>query len=277
MTAEDITIHMSEPRRTDARWSALPVADSHDLIRVQGARVNNLKDVSIELPKRRLTCSPVSPARARARWCSARSPAESQRMINEPTAPSCRASCRTLSAGPRSTSSMASRPRSSSTRSGWGTNPRSTVGTATDAKRCCASCSAGSGSRTSARPTRTRSTSPGHGERRPSPSNAGAKTKTEKATLHSPRRHVPTLRGQGLGHRLRPVRLYDDAKSLNEGAITIPGYSPWTAGTAGIFRGCGFFDLDKPIRGFTRSSGTTCSTRSRPGSRWTDQPDLRRR
>jgi excinuclease UvrABC ATPase subunit len=43
---------------TSARPSALHAdghPDSHDLIRVHGARVNNLKDVSVEIPKRRLT------------------------------------------------------------------------------------------------------------------------------------------------------------------------------------------------------------------------------
>ena len=62
---------------------------------------------------------------------------------------------------------------------------------------------------------------------------------------------MPALRGHGLGHRLRPVALYDDSKSLNEGALTIPGYS--MDGWYGrIFRGCGFFDPDKPIRKFTK-------------------------
>jgi hypothetical protein len=60
--------------RTDPQSPALHVADSHDLIRVQGARVNNLKDVSVEIPKRRLTVVTGVPARLRARWCSARSP-----------------------------------------------------------------------------------------------------------------------------------------------------------------------------------------------------------
>ena len=62
---------------------------------------------------------------------------------------------------------------------------------------------------------------------------------------------MPALRGPGLGHRLRPVPLYDDSKSLNEGALTIPGYS--MDGWYGrIFSGCGFFDPDKPIRKFTK-------------------------
>lgn len=66
---------MSTAKKTDMQPPAPHVGDSHDLIRVTGARVNNLKDVSIEIPKRRLRRrSPASPARARARWSSAPSP-----------------------------------------------------------------------------------------------------------------------------------------------------------------------------------------------------------
>jgi ABC-type lipoprotein export system ATPase subunit len=60
---------------TDTRSRALHVADRHDLIRVHGARVNNLKDVSVELPKRRLTVfTGVSGSGKSSLWRSARSP-----------------------------------------------------------------------------------------------------------------------------------------------------------------------------------------------------------
>ena len=59
---------------TETRSPASHVADGHDVIRVQGARVNNLKDVSVEIPKRRLTAFTGVSGSARARWCSARSP-----------------------------------------------------------------------------------------------------------------------------------------------------------------------------------------------------------
>jgi hypothetical protein len=65
---------MSMTTRKDTQSPALHVADSHGLIRVQGARVNNLKDVSVEIPKRRLTAFTGVSGSARARWCSARSP-----------------------------------------------------------------------------------------------------------------------------------------------------------------------------------------------------------
>jgi ABC-type phosphate transport system ATPase subunit len=65
---------MSMATRTDTQSPALHIADRHDLIRVHGARVNNLKDVSIEIPKRRLTVFTGVSGSARALWCSARSP-----------------------------------------------------------------------------------------------------------------------------------------------------------------------------------------------------------
>ena len=76
----------------------------------------------------------------------------------------------------------------------------------------------------------------------------------------------PRCEGMGSVTDFDLSALYDDSKSLNEGALTIPGYS--MDGWYGrIFRGCGFFDPDKPIRSSPSGSSTTCSTRSRPRSR----------
>ena len=74
---------MSTATRTDPRSAALHVADSHDLIRVQGARVNNLKDVSVELPKRRLTVFTGVSGSGKSSLVFDTIAAESQRMINE--------------------------------------------------------------------------------------------------------------------------------------------------------------------------------------------------
>ena len=79
-------------------------ADSHDLIRVHGARVNNLKDVSVEIPKRRLTVFTGVSGSGKSSLVFDTIAAESQRLITRPTALSCRASCR-RSRGPTSTSS----------------------------------------------------------------------------------------------------------------------------------------------------------------------------
>src|SRR5207244_12590194 len=68
---------------TDRRSPSLAVADSHDLIRVHGARVNNLKDVSVELPKRRLTVFTGVSGSGKSSLVFGTIAAESQRLINE--------------------------------------------------------------------------------------------------------------------------------------------------------------------------------------------------
>ena len=74
---------MSMATRTDPQSSALPAADSHDLIRVHGARVNNLKDVSVEIPKRRLTVFTGVSGSGKSSLVFGTIAAESQRLINE--------------------------------------------------------------------------------------------------------------------------------------------------------------------------------------------------
>ncbi|MDQ1607472.1 MAG: hypothetical protein QOE16_204, partial [Microbacteriaceae bacterium] len=69
--------------RTDTQSPALHVADIHDLIRVQGARVNNLKDLSVEIPKRRLTVFTGVSGSGKSSLVFGTIAAESQRMINE--------------------------------------------------------------------------------------------------------------------------------------------------------------------------------------------------
>ena len=81
-----------------------PYADSHDLIRVTGARVNNLRDVSVEIPKRRLTVFTGVSGSGKSSLVFGTIAAESQRMINETYSASCRASC-PRSRAPTSTSS----------------------------------------------------------------------------------------------------------------------------------------------------------------------------
>jgi excinuclease UvrABC ATPase subunit len=93
---------MSMATRTDPQSPALHVADSHDLIRVHGARVNNLKDVSVEIPKRRLTVFTGVSGSGKSSLVFGTIAAESQRMINETYSASYRASCRRWR-GPRST------------------------------------------------------------------------------------------------------------------------------------------------------------------------------
>src|SRR5487761_1379014 len=74
---------MSMATRTDTQSPALHVADIHDLIRVHGARVNNLKDVSVEIPKRRLTVFTGVSGSGKSSLVFDTIAAESQRLINE--------------------------------------------------------------------------------------------------------------------------------------------------------------------------------------------------
>ena len=71
----------------------MTIADSHDLIRVTGARENNLKDVNVELPKRRLTVFTGVSGSGKSSLVFDTIAAESQRLSTRPTARSCRASC----------------------------------------------------------------------------------------------------------------------------------------------------------------------------------------
>src|SRR6476619_7349507 len=123
---------MSTATRTDPQSAALHVADSHDLIRVQGARVNNLKDLHVEIPKRRLTVFTGISGSGKSSLVFDTIAAESQRMINETYSAFVQGFMPTL-ARPEvdfldglTTAIIVDQER-------MGANPRSTVGTATDA------------------------------------------------------------------------------------------------------------------------------------------------
>src|SRR3982074_443681 len=123
---------MSMATRTDTQSPALHVADSHDLIRVHGARENNLKDVSIEIPKRRLTVFTGVSGSGKSSLVFSTIAAESQRMINETYSAFVQGFMPTL-ARPEvdvleglTTAIIVDQER-------MGADPRSTVGTATDA------------------------------------------------------------------------------------------------------------------------------------------------
>ena len=240
---------MSMATRTDPQSPTRHVADSHDLIRVHGARENNLKDVSLEIPKRRLTVFTGVSGSGKSSLVFDTIAAESQRMINETYSAFVQGFMPTL-ARPDvdvldglTTAILVDQER-------MGSNPRSTVGTATDANAMLRILFSRLGSRTSGPRPPSRSTS--RGGRRAGHERGQGPGATRGAQRRLPRRHAPALRGHGLGHRLRPdCALYDDSKSLAEGALTVPGYS--MDGWYGrIFSGSGFFDMDKPIRRFTK-------------------------
>ncbi|MEU8255336.1 excinuclease ABC subunit UvrA [Micromonospora inaquosa] len=231
--------------------SAPHVADSHDLIRVQGARVNNLKDVSVEIPKRRLTVFTGVSGSGKSSLVFGTIAAESQRMINETYSAFVQGFMPTL-ARPEvdlldglTTAIIVDQER-------MGANSRSTVGTATDANAMLRILFSRLGQPHIGPPN-------AYSFNVPSVKATGAitvergagKTKTEKATFNRLGGMCPRCEGMGAVTDIDLSALYDDNLSLNEGAITIPGYS--MEGWYGrIFRGCGYFDPDKPIAKFSK-------------------------
>jgi excinuclease UvrABC ATPase subunit len=226
-------------------------ADAHDVIRVHGARVNNLKDVSIEIPKRRLTVFTGISGSGKSSLVFDTIAAESQRLINETYSAFVQGFMPTL-ARPDvdlleglTTAIIVDQER-------MGSNPRSTVGTATDANAMLRILFSRLGQPHIGSPN-------AYSFNVPSVRASGAitiergagKTRTERATFHRLGGMCPRCEGIGSVTDFDLAALYDDGKSLNEGALTIPGYS--MDGWYGrIFRGCGFFDPDKPICKFTK-------------------------
>ncbi len=225
-------------------------ADGHDLIRVHGARVNNLRGVSVELPKRRLTVFTGVSGSGKSSLVFGTIAAESQRLINETYSAFLQGFMPTL-ARPDvdvldglTTAILVDQQR-------MGGDARSTVGTATDANALLRILfsrlgrpHAGPPSAFAFNVASVRASGGITVER-------GAKTRTRKATFSRLGGMCPRCEGRGAVTDFDLTALYDESKSLNEGALTIPGYS--MDGWYGrIFRGCGFFDPDKPIAKFTK-------------------------
>jgi excinuclease UvrABC ATPase subunit len=230
--------------------TAVPVADTHDMIRVHGARVNNLKDVSIEIPKRRLTVFTGVSGSGKSSLVFGTIAAESQRLINETYSTFVQGFMPTLGRPDvdvldgLTTAILVDQQR-------MGGDVRSTVGTATDANALL-------------RILFSRLGEPHIGSPQAfsfnvaSISGAGAVTIERGGRETKERRSFsilggmcPRCEGRGSVNDFDRSQLYDDSLSLNEGAVTIPGYS--MDGWHGrIFRGCGFFDPDKPIASFTK-------------------------
>ena len=225
-------------------------ADSHDLIRVHGARENNLKDLHVELPKRRLTVFTGVSGSGKSSLVFDTIAAESQRLINETYSAFVQGFMPTL-ARPDvdvldglTTAIIVDQQR-------MGADVRSTVGTATDANAML-------------RILFSRLGQPHIGSPQAfsfnvaSISGAGAVTLERGGQKVKERREFsitggmcPRCEGRGSVTDIDLTALYDDSKSLNEGALTIPGYS--MDGWYGrIYRGCGFFDPDKPIAKYTK-------------------------
>ncbi len=236
--------------RTNTHPPALQAADSHDLIRVHGARVNNLKDVSIEIPKRRLTAFTGVSGSGKSSLVFGTIAAESQRLINETYSAFVQGFMPTL-ARPEVDVLDGLTTAISVDQERMGADPRSTVGTVTDTDAMLrilfsrlAKPQIGSAGAYSFNVASVHGSGGITVER-------GDKTRTEKATFSRVGGMCPRCEGRGSVNDFDLSALYDDSKSLNEGALTIPGYS--MDGWYGrIFRSCGFFDPDKPIKKFNK-------------------------
>ncbi|HEY7593138.1 MAG TPA: excinuclease ABC subunit UvrA [Actinophytocola sp.] len=241
---------MSTATRSDPQPAQAHQADSHDLIRVHGARVNNLKDLSVEIPKRRLTVFTGVSGSGKSSLVFNTIASESQRLINETYSAFLQGFMPTLSRPEvdvlegLTTAIIVDQER-------MGTNPRSTVGTATDANAML-------------RILFSRIGKPHIGSPQafsfniPTRTASGIMT-TDKATAEKTivRKRVylggmcARCEGMGSVSDFDLSALYDDSKSLSEGALKIPGYS--MDGWYGrIFSGSGFFDMDKPIRRYNK-------------------------
>jgi excinuclease UvrABC ATPase subunit len=240
---------MTITTRTDTQSSGLHTADGHDLIRVQGARVNNLKDVSVEIPKRRLTVFTGVSGSGKSSLVFGTIAAESQRMINETYSAFVQGFMPTLSRPEvdllegLTTAIIVDQER-------MGANPRSTVGTATDANAMLRILFSRLGRPHIGSPNAYSFNIPTVKASGAITVERGNKTKAEKATFNRLGGMCPRCEGMGNVSDFDLTALYDDSKSLSEGALTIPGYS--MDGWYGrIFSGAGF-NMDKPINKFTK-------------------------
>ena len=242
---------MSMATRTDLQPQAMHAADSHDLIRVHGARVNNLKDISIEIPKRRLTVFTGVSGSGKSSLVFETIAAESQRLINETYSAFVQGFMPTL-ARPEvdvldglTTAIIVDQQR-------MGTDPRSTVGTATDANAML-------------RILFSRLGQPHIGSPQAfsfnvaSISGAGAvaferggKTVKERRSFSITGGMCPRCEGRGTVSDMDLAQLFDESKSLAQGAILVPGYTVNSFFTVQVYMGAGFLDPDKPIGKYTK-------------------------
>jgi excinuclease UvrABC ATPase subunit len=239
---------VSTATRAGKQSPARHEADSHDLIRVHGVRVNNLRDVSVEIPKRRLTVFTGVSGSGKSSLVFGTIAAESQRLINETYSAFVQGFMPTL-ARPEvdvleglTTAILVDQQR-------MGADTRSTVGTATDASAMLrilfsrlgdphiGSPNAFSFNVPSIRASGEITVERGSGE-------------TVTRTFTRTGGMCPRCEGRGMVSDLDLAQLFDDSKSLAEGALTVPGYSGgWNSR---LYSASGFVDPDKPIRKYTK-------------------------
>ena len=242
---------MNTAVRTDTPSPAPHTGDSHDVIRVHGARVNNLKDVSVEIPKRRLTVFTGVSGSGKSSLVFGTIAAESQRLINETYSAFVQGFMPTL-ARPEvdvleglTTAIIVDQER-------MGADARSTVGTATDANAML-------------RILFSRLGKPHIGSPQAfsfnvaSISGAGAvaferagKTVKERRSFSITGGMCPRCEGRGTVSEIDLTELFDDSKSLAEGAILVPGYTVNSFFTVQVYMRSGHLDPDKPISKYTK-------------------------
>jgi len=226
-------------------------ADAHDWIRIQGARENNLRDLTLDIPKRELTVFTGVSGSGKSSLVLDTIAAESQRLINE-----------TYTAFLQGMMPTASRPdvdrlqglttAITVDQSRLGANPRSTVGTVTDVDAML-------------RVLFSRLAEPHIGGPKAFSFNVASSSGTGSIRIETGDRkdirqlaefHVtggmcPRCEGRGSVSEIDLTRLYDDSRSLNQGALTIPGYKPGSWNVR-LYAESGFLDPDRPIRDFSR-------------------------
>ncbi|MCT2592889.1 excinuclease ABC subunit UvrA [Streptomyces sp. N2-109] len=238
-------------RSTETQPPSPHAADRHGVVRVHGARVNNLKDIHVEIPKRRLTVFTGVSGSGKSSLVFSTIAAESQRMINETYSAFVQGFMPTL-ARPEvdvleglTTAIIVDQER-------MGGDPRSTVGTATDANAML-------------RIVFSRLGQPHIGSPQAfsfnvaSISGAGAvtlerggKTVKERRSFNITGGMCPHCEGRGKVSDIDLTQLYDDSKSLAEGAFTIPGWKSDSFWTVRVYAESGFVDPHKPIRKYTK-------------------------
>jgi excinuclease UvrABC ATPase subunit len=235
--------------RTDTQSPALHVADSHDLIRVHGARVNNLKNVSVELPKRRLTVFTGVSGSGKSSLVFDTIASESQRMINETYSAFVQGFMPTLDRPDvdlldgLTTAIIVDQQR-------MGANARSTVGTATDANAMLRILFSRLGQPHIGSPQAfSFNIASVRGAGAVSIDRGAGKTVSRSFSLTGGM--CPRCEGMGTVSDVDLTELFDDSRSLAEGAITVPGYKVDSWWTTGIFTASGFLDPNKPIRDYS--------------------------
>ena len=240
---------MTTATRRDTPSPVLHGDRSHDVIRVHGARVNNLKDVSVEIPKRRLTVFTGVSGSGKSSLVFGTIAAESQRLINETYSTFVQGFMPTL-ARPEvdvleglTTAIIVDQQR-------MGADPRSTVGTATDANALLRILFSRLGKPHVGPASAFSFNTPSVRARGAITVERGA-AKTVRASFTRLGGMCPRCEGRGTVSDIDLTQLFDDSKSLAEGAITIPGYKTDSWWTTGVFIESGFLDRDKPIRKYT--------------------------